>query len=229
MHHADAIAVTGEESIWIMDDASPQEENTVLKARLGAEMKEKHLLEAKNRELFENIVDCTSALKTTGDLLAKVHEQIAELKAKVDARENQLHESLRMNKILVNDIMNLEHRLVDVQAESERQVSAKDGQLSELEQLQIQLQSQRDKVWRENFMLSELNLEQLDNIESKDRKISNLERHSFSLQEVISHMHKTKMTSSDNDHDTAAIVAAQLPPQPVTEKPSKLRFNKWLS
>jgi len=219
-------AVGHKKSQWMMINSNQQEgsialreDNAALKARLSAEMMEKYLLGAKNRELHEKIVDSTSALKTTSDLLTKVHKQIAELKAKVDARENQLHESWRLNKSLATELMYLEQRIADVQADSERQISAQDEQVSELETLQMQLQSERDAAWRENFLLSELNSEQLGSIESKDRKISNLENHSFSLQEVISHMQKM---SSDNG-------AAPLSPQPATEKPSKLRFNKWLS
>ena len=202
------------------------DDNATLKARLDAEMREKYLLDAKNRELHEKIVDSTCALKTTSDLLTKVHQQIAELKAKVDARENQLHESLRLNKSLATELMYLEHRIADVQTDSERQISTQDEQLRELEMLQMQLQSERDAVWRENFLLSELNSEQLDSIESKGRKISNLEKHSFSLQEVISHMQKM---SSSSDSNGGVAAAAPPTPQPTTERPSKLRFNKWLS
>lgn len=226
-HSSDAVG--RKKSQWMIINSNQQEgsstlrdDNAALKARLGAEMREKHLLDAKNRELHEKIVDSTCALKTTGDLLEKVHMQIAELKAKVDARENQLHESLRLNKSLATELVYLEHRIADVQTDSERHISAQDEELSELEMLQMQLQSERDAVWRENFLLNELNSEQLDSIESKDRKISNLEKHSFSLQEVISHMQK--MSSSDT-----YVATAPLSPQPATEKPSKLRFNKWLS
>ena len=230
-HSSDAVG--RKKSQWMHINSNHREDSTdlwddnaTLKARLDAEMREKYLLDAKNRELHEKIVDSTCALKTTSDLLTKVHQQIAELKAKVDARENQLHESLRLNKSLATELMYLEHRIADVQADSERQISTQDEQLRELEMLQMQLQSERDAVWRENFLLSELNSEQLDSIESKGRKISNLEKHSFSLQEVISHMQKM---SSSSDSNGGVAAAAPPTPQPTTERPSKLRFNKWLS
>ena len=74
------------------------EENAIIKNRLHMELKERHSLEVKNRDLSEKLLDAKRGLHETGSALYKVQQATDQLLNKRDQREAQLLKSLELNR-----------------------------------------------------------------------------------------------------------------------------------
>ncbi len=87
------------------------EENSMMKSRLHVELKERHTLEMKNKELTEKLLDARKGLQETGAALYKVQQATDQLMRKRDQREVQLQRALDGNTIYEAKIAELEAKL----------------------------------------------------------------------------------------------------------------------
>jgi len=201
------------------------EENSFIKARLNAELKERHMLDARNQELNRKFMESRKALQATGEMLLKVHNQVTEMRSKSEEREVQLQGALELNKNLTAKLVDMEGRMEGVQSNSsvssttvlalKKMVSDKEEHIKGLEEQQLQIQAQVSKLRRENYRLSELTTEQQDDLDSKERKIITLEKKASTLVEVLSQLQISAAESMIKQQQ-------QLQP-PATEKPSNFQ------
>eukprot|EP01032_Pedospumella_encystans_P031885 gene31885-35991_t len=131
------------------------EENAFIKSRLNAELKERHQMEAKYKELNKKFTESKKALQATGAALLQVHNQTSEMKNKRDEREIQLDEALNLNRNLNSKIAELETRLEQAllsnnsgstTANLKRLIEDKEGLIKSMEEQQLQLQGQMSKI-----------------------------------------------------------------------------------
>jgi predicted nuclease with TOPRIM domain len=170
------------------------EENAFIKSRLNAELKERHLMEAKYKELNKKFSESKKALQATGAALLQVHNQTSEMKNKRDEREIQLDEALSLNRNLNSKIAELESRLEQAlmangngttTANLKKLIDDKENLIKAMEEQQVQLQSQMSKIRRDNYRLGEENAELQEAVESKNRKIANLAKKVSALEEEL--------------------------------------------
>lgn len=170
------------------------EENAFIKSRLNAELKERHLMEAKYKELNKKFTESKKALQATGAALLQVHNQTSEMKNKRDEREVQLDESLNLNRNLNSKIAELESRLEQAllsngngstTANLKRLIEDKENLIKAMEEQQMQLQSQMSKIRRDNYRLGEENAELQEAVDAKNRKIANLVKKATLLEEEL--------------------------------------------
>ena len=170
------------------------EENAFVKSRLNAELKERHLMEAKYKELNKKFTESKKALQATGAALLQVHNQTSEMKNKRDEREIQLDEALSLNRNLNSKIAELESRLEQAllsnntgttTANLKKLIEDKENLIKSMEEQQVQLQSQMSKIRRDNYRLGEENAELQEALESKNRKIANLVKKVGVLEEEL--------------------------------------------
>ena len=157
------------------------EENAFIKSRLNAELKERHQMEAKYKELNKKFTESKKALQATGAALLQVHNQTSEMKNKRDEREIQLDEALNLNRNLNSKIAELETRLEQALLSNnsgsttsnlKRLIEDKEGLIKSMEEQQLQLQGQMSKIRRDNYRLGEENSELQEAVDAKNRKIA---------------------------------------------------------
>jgi len=201
------------------------EENSFIKARLNAELKERHMLDARNQELNRKFMESRKALQATGEMLLKVHNQVTEMRSKSEEREVQLQGALELNKNLTAKLVDMEGRMEGAQSNSstssttiaalKKLVSEKEDHIKGLEEQQLQVQAQVSRLRRENYRLSELTTEQQDDLESKERKIVTLEKKASTLVEVLSQLQISAAESMIKQQQQQ-----QQSQPPANEKPS---------
>jgi len=177
------------------------EENAFIKSRLNAELKERHQMEAKYKELNKKFTESKKALQATGAALLQVHNQTSEMKNKRDEREIQLDEALNLNRNLNSKIAELETRLEQAllsnnsgstTANLKRLIEDKEGLIKSMEEQQLQLQGQMSKIRRDNYRLGEENAELQEAVDAKNRKIANLVKKAATLEEELEAAHEFK-------------------------------------
>ena len=172
-----------------MDDIGQQlsetiDENSMMKSRLHMELKERHILEMKIKDLTEKLLDARKGLQETGAALYKVQQATDALMKKRDQREIQLQKAQEVNAAQEARIVELEGKLskaidgTKVQATigSFRKIIAeKDDIIRILEEQQYNTQTQLTKVKRESQRFAEEKQELEQTILAKQKKISALE------------------------------------------------------
>jgi len=170
------------------------EENAFVKSRLNAELKERHILESKQKDMTRKFAESRKALQATGAALLQVHTQTSELKNKRDEREVLLDEALGINKQLNGRIAELETRLehallgngaASTTTTLKRLIEDKEELISAMEEQQVQLQSHMSKIRRDNYQMGDLNAELQEAVDAKNRKISNLLKKTENLSEEL--------------------------------------------
>ena len=166
--------------------AEAVDENSFLKARLGAELKVKRALESKNAELSQNLAESKKVLQSTGAALMQVHHQTNEMKNKRDERELQLSNALGRNKELQLQVEQLEAQLEETQYGAtpsqtmvdtyKKLLAEKVNMLNALEEQHGQTQAQLSQVRREVLTLKQTRDELQHDSEAKDRKITVMQK-----------------------------------------------------
>lgn len=160
------------------------EENALIKSRLHMELKERHILEAKNKDLSEKLIDAKTGLQQTGAALYKLQQATDQLMSKRDRRDEQLQRAMDQNKAYEVQIAELEAKLDETSEDAKLQyainnyrkiIIEKDEIIRTLEDEQMQIQNQFAKSKRENSLLTEEKNDLQSLIETRQRKISHLE------------------------------------------------------
>lgn len=83
------------------------EENSLLKSRVHAELKERHLLEGRNKELTDKLLDARKGLQETGTALFRVQQATEQLMNRRDQREVQLQRAIETHKVGIVGIVGI--------------------------------------------------------------------------------------------------------------------------
>jgi hypothetical protein len=90
------------------------QENNQIKMRLHVELKDRFILEAKNNELNEKLINAGKVLQETGTTLFKLQKATDQLMKKRDHREIKLQKALEINKQLETRVIELETRILEM-------------------------------------------------------------------------------------------------------------------
>jgi len=168
------------------------EENSLIKTRLHMELKERHTMDSKNKELNDKLMDARKGLQETGTALFKLQQATDQLMNKRDQREVQLQKAQEINRLNVAKISDLEARLSVAEDGMKFQTAAanyrkllieKEDIIHQLEDSQTQNLTQMSKLKRDNQLLVDEKKDLESILESRQKRISILESHIVKLNE----------------------------------------------